>query len=151
VQLPDNQVESYFLSAFGRPDAASACECERNGDASLAQALHLFNSDELLEKISGRKVAPASATADPKGKKGPPQQPSGSSGPVGGRLKELLADKRSDAEKVRDLYLVALSREPMKEEAEVVLVHIKKKGDPQAAYEDVLWALINTKEFLFNH
>ena len=61
VQLPDNQFDSYFLSAFGRPDSASACECERNGDASLAQALHLFNSEELLEKISGRKI---SATAD---------------------------------------------------------------------------------------
>jgi hypothetical protein len=151
VQLPDNQVESYFLSAFGRPDAASACECERNGDASLAQALHLFNSEELLEKISGRKITPAlPPSADPKGKK-QPQQPAGSSGPVGGRLKEMLADKRPDAEKVRDLYRIALSREPTKDEAAVVLGHIKKKGDPQAAYEDVLWALINTKEFLFNH
>lgn len=55
MQLPGNQVESYFLSALGRPDSASACECERNSDASLAQALHLFNSEELLEKISGRK------------------------------------------------------------------------------------------------
>jgi hypothetical protein len=55
VQLPDNLFESYFLSVFGRPDAASACECERSGDASLAQALHMFNSQEILDKVSGGK------------------------------------------------------------------------------------------------
>jgi hypothetical protein len=150
VQLPDNQFESYFLSAFGRPDAASACECERNGDASLAQALHLFNSEELLEKISGRKAAlPPPETKDPKGKKGAPQP--AASGPVGGRMKELMADKRSDAEKISDLYLIALSRRPTAQETETLLAYIKKKGDAQAAYEDILWAILNTKEFLFNH
>ncbi len=152
VQLPDNQVGSYFLSVFGRPDAASACECERNGDASLAQALHLFNSGELLEKIGGRKPIPAAPEAkDPGGKKASPKPPPATSGPVGGRLKELLADKRPDREKVRDLYLVALAREPTREETEVLLAHLKKKSDPQAAYEDLLWAILNTKEFLFNH
>jgi hypothetical protein len=149
VQLPDNQFESYFLSAFGRPDSASACECERNGDASLAQALHLFNSEELLEKISGRKVAPDST--DPKGKKGQPKSPPANSGPVGGRIKELMADKRSDLEKINDLYLIALSRKPTRDEADALLAHIKKKGDAQAAYEDILWVIVNTKEFLFNH
>jgi hypothetical protein len=152
VQLPDNQFESYFLSAFGRPDSASACECERSGDASLAQALHLFNSEELLEKISGRRAAaPSTPGGDPKGKKQPPK-PAATSGPIGGRLKELLADKRPDAEKVRDLYLVALSREPTAEESAALLGHIaRKKDDVAGAYEDILWALVNTKEFLFNH
>jgi hypothetical protein len=144
VQLPDNQFESYFLSAFGRPDSASACECERSSDASLAQALHLFNSEELLEKISGRKVS----TSDPKGKKG---QSSTTSGTIGGRIKELMADKRTDVEKINDLYLIALSRKPTKDETATLLAHIKKKAEAQAAYEDILWALINTKEFLFNH
>ncbi len=152
VQLPDNQVESYFLSAFGRPDSASACECERNGDASLAQALHLFNSEELLEKISGRKVGSMSPEpTDPKGKKGQPKQSVGNRGPVGGRIKELMADKRPDLEKLNDLYLIALSRKPTKAEADTLLAHISKKGDAQAAYEDILWVLVNTKEFLFNH
>jgi hypothetical protein len=106
VQLPDNQFESYFLSAFGRPDAASACECERNGDASLAQALHLFNSEELLEKISGRKVgSPSPDAGDAKGKRGQAKPAGGTAGPTGGRIKELLADPRPDHEKVRDLYL----------------------------------------------
>ena len=56
VQLPDNQFASYFLSVFGRPDAASPCECERNGESNLAQSLYLFNSEELLEKIRGKKA-----------------------------------------------------------------------------------------------
>lgn len=152
VQLPDNQFESYFLSAFGRPDSASACECERNSDASLAQALHLFNSEELLEKISGRKVGPAKPEPAPqKGKKDAPKKAAVNTGVVGGRIRELMADSRPDTDKINDVYLLALSRKATAQEVETVLAHIKKKGDAQAAYEDILWALINTKEFLFNH
>ncbi len=120
VQLPDNLFDSYFLSVFGRPDAASACECERSGDSSLAQALHLINSAEIQAKVNGT------------------------------RSKDLAKDKRPHAERLRGLYLLALSREPEKEELEALAAHIKKKGD-QAGYEDIVWALINTKEFLFNH
>jgi len=122
VQLPDNLFDSYFLSVFGRPDSASACECERSSDASLAQCLHLFNSTELLTKVSGQ------------------------------RASQLSKDKRPHEERLRDLYLAALSREPTAKEIESLVAHIeKKKATPQAAYEDIIWALINTKEFLFNH
>ena len=55
------------------------------------------------------------------------------------------------AEKLRELYLVALAREPAKDELAVLLGHIEQKNDDRAAYADVLWALLNTKEFLFNH
>ncbi len=122
VQLPDNLVESYFLSVFGRPDSASACECERNSDASLAQALHMFNSQEMLNKVSGP------------------------------RASNLARDKRPHEERLRDLYLLALSREPSKEELTTLVNYIQKKDkNVQSAYEDILFALINTKEFLFNH
>jgi hypothetical protein len=122
VQLPDNLFDSYFLSVFGRPDAASACECERSSDASLAQCLHMLNSQEILGKAAGP------------------------------RARELARDKRPHAERLRDLYLTALSREPSKEETAALQAHIeKKKGNEQGAYEDILWVLINTKEFLFNH
>jgi hypothetical protein len=122
VQLPDNQSDSYFLSVFGRPDAASACECERSSDASLAQCLHMFNSVEIQAKVAGPRAA------------------------------QLAKDKRPHEERLRELYLVALSREPSKEEMEAIVAHVaKKKGNEQAAYEDILWALVNTKEFLFNH
>ncbi|MFM8273262.1 MAG: DUF1553 domain-containing protein, partial [Gemmata sp.] len=145
VQLPDNQSDSYFLSVFGRPDGASACECERGSDANLAQALLLMNSEELLAKIGTPVPEPK---RDPKAK---PPANAGSKATPGERLNKLVADKRPHAERLRDLYLVALSREPSAEEMTTLLGHIEKKGDDRAAYADILWALVNTKEFLFNH
>jgi len=121
VQLPDNLAESYFLSVFGKPDAASACECERSSGATLAQALHLFNSQELLAKVAGP------------------------------RAQALARDKRPHEERLTELYLLALSRPPSKDELDALVAHVTKKNGSQAAYEDVLWALVNTKEFLFNH
>jgi hypothetical protein len=126
VQLPDNQVESYFLSVFGRPDSASACECERSSDASLAQCLHMFNSTELIDKIGGKTNKQARAVA-------------------------LAADKRPAEQRLRELYIVALSREPNAEDLKTLTAYIEKKGHTQATYEDIVWAVLNTKEFLFNH
>ncbi len=151
VQLPDNQFQSYFLSIFGRPDSASPCECERGSDATLVQSLYLFNSDDLLGKIRGR-VTP-SKTLDPKAKN-PPKglDPNVITKSAGGRILQLASDKRPDSEKVRELYLIALSREPRAEELRTVLAYLDaRRDDLTAAYEDVLWAVINTKEFLFNH
>ncbi len=122
VQLPDNLFDSYFLSVFGRPDAASACECERNGDASLAQCLHMFNSAEILGKTAGK------------------------------RASDLAKDKRPHEERLRDLYLIAVSREPSKDEMTALTAYLdRKKSNVQQAYEDIIWALLNTKEFMFNH
>jgi hypothetical protein len=135
VQLPDNSfnASSYFLTVFGRPDMASACECERSQDASLAQSLHLLNAKDIQEKISRD----------------------------GGRAASLAEDStRSDEEKLRDLYLLTYSREPNAKEITTAQSHIAKKLTAQPdkeisakrqAYEDIVWALINTKEFLFNH
>ncbi len=125
VQIPDHGgVDSYFLTVFGRPAGASACECERSIDASLAQSLHLLNSQDIHGKMSA------------------------------GIAKELAADaKRSDEDRVRELYLRAFSRTPTEHELKVALAHVAKfdAKNRQAAYEDIVWALINTKEFLFNH
>ncbi|HZZ77258.1 MAG TPA: DUF1549 domain-containing protein [Gemmataceae bacterium] len=121
VQLPDNQFESYFLSVFGRPDFASACECERSSDTTLAQALHRFNSVELAKKIAGE------------------------------RLQQLVKDKRSPDDKLRDLYRVALSRPPSAEELTRMKAYLAARPNQATAYEDLLWALLNTKEFLYNH
>src|SRR5262245_28637632 len=72
VQLPDNAFDSYFLTVFGRPDASSACECERSSDVSLAQVLHLMNSLEILTKIGDTLVqSPPAGKPAPKGKPAP--------------------------------------------------------------------------------
>jgi hypothetical protein len=135
VQLPDNSFNaaSYFLTVFGRPDMASSCECERSQDASLAQSLHLLNAKDIQEKLSRD----------------------------GGRAAVLAEDStRSDDDKLRDLYRLAFSREPNATEISTGKSHIEKtvKVDgakeiaaKRQAYEDIVWALLNTKEFLFNH
>ena len=124
VQLPDNGFNSYFLTVFGRPESSSACECERSSEANLAQSLHLLNSSEVQGKLSAGD----------------------------GRAAQLAADKEASREqKVREIYLRVYSREPLPDESAVALEHLAKAKDEKLAYEDILWALVNTKEFLFNH
>ncbi len=128
IQLPDSGFDNYFLKVFGRPESASACECERSTDANLAQSLHLINSSDIHGKIS----------ADV------------------GRAAALASEKRDKAAKIRDLYLTALARDPTPEEAKSLMDYLEKKAAAgeeavRPAYEDIVWTLINTKEFLFNH
>lgn len=137
VQLPDNSFNatSYFLTVFGRPDATSSCECERSQDASLAQSLHLLNSKDIQAKLTSDK----------------------------GKAAELAKSSGvSDESKITDLYYTVFSRAPKGEEVQTALQHISKrlpagKEAPESiakrreAYEDILWALMSTKEFLFNH
>jgi hypothetical protein len=135
--LPDNSFNagSYFLTVFGRPESSSACECERTQEASLAQALHLLNAKDIQEKIASETGAAA----------------------------KLAADPRSDDEKLRELYLTAYARPPEAGELALAKAHLEKPrkdadGKPLDAvkakrqgYENILWAILNTKEFLFNH
>ena len=135
VALPDNSYNqtTYFLSVFGRPDSSSACECERTQEASLAQSLHLLNAAEIQTQLSRGN----------------------------GRADTLTKDTRPDDDKITDLYHIALSRDPNAAEVKFAHTHLDKKtagktGDEafkgkKEAYEDILWALLNTKEFLFNH
>jgi hypothetical protein len=121
--LPDESFQSYFLDVFGRPQRISACECERVSEANLAQALHLLNSDEVQNKLSR----------------------------AGGRADQLVQDKRPDTEKVTELFLWAFARQPTPQDMQVALGHIAKhEKNKKIAYENILWALINTKEFVFN-
>ncbi|HET6878785.1 MAG TPA: DUF1549 domain-containing protein [Pirellulales bacterium] len=124
VQLPDSGVNSYFLTVFGRPQATSPCECERSPEANLAQSLHLLNSNEVQGKLQAGD----------------------------GRAAKLARDKeRDDGDKVRELYAWAYARQPDAGELSLTLDYLGKHQNKQQAYEDILWALINTKEFLFNH
>ena len=124
VQLPYADYSSEFLTVFGRPKGDSACECERGSDANLSQGLHLVNSAEIMGKLSN-----------------------GS-----GRAATLAKDQvaKSDA-KLRELYLTAFGRPPTAEEQTFVLAYLEQKAYSQQAFEDVVWSLLNSKEFLFNH
>ena len=101
------------------------CECERAQSSSLAQSLHLMNAADVKEKLSAS----------------------------GGRAERLAADGKPVAGKIRELYLAAFAREPQSYElaaAEDYLAKHREDG-PRPVFEDLLWALLNTKEFRYNH
>jgi hypothetical protein len=136
IALPDDSYNKdvYFLSVFGRPSMESACECERTSDANLAQSLHLINSPALQDKLANNS----------------------------GRAARLAKAGITDSEKIDDLYITALSRPPIGQERQAALTHLARKRASaktpeervkadRIAIEDMLWALVNTKEFLFNH
>ncbi len=124
VALPDTGFASYFLDVFGQPNSATACECERSQDANLAQSLHLLNSEEMQKKLSADQ----------------------------GRAFRLASDDaRPDDVKVTELYQLTLSRSPTEAELKTLVKYLSDKEDRRKAFEDVVWSLINSKEFLFNH
>jgi hypothetical protein len=148
VELPDTSFDSYFLTVFGRPEATTACECERSIDSNLAQSLHLLNSKQMQTKIT---------------------DPAGTARQCSQQLTEQRAAAASDApsaepkpdpatavdalirSQISDFYLRALCRYPKPEELNQILNYIRSSDDPQIAYEDTFWAIVNSKEFLFNH
>src|SRR5262249_33689795 len=132
---------------------SSACECERSSDVSLSQLLHLMNSRELAVKVGGAAAAKEfdKAKPPPKGKAAPNAGNKLKITP-GERVAQLVADKRPHEEKIRELSLVAFSREPRPEELRLLLAHVERhRGNSRVAYEDIVWALVNSNEFMFNH
>ncbi len=137
IALPDNSYNkaSPFLKVFGRPESTSVCECERVQSASLAQSLHLMNASDIKSKLTAS----------------------------GGRGKQLAAAEGSHEDKIRELYLVAFSRSPTDAELKTAVDYVSQvpvddAGNPVPSagavaenYQDLLWAMINAKEFLFNH
>lgn len=123
IQLPDSGVKSYLLDVFGRPARQIACECERTSQPNIAQALHLLNGAALNKKI-----------ADPKG-----------------RIQQALTAKKDLSAIVEDLYLATVSRPPRAEESERARHWISQAATPQEGLQDLMWVLLNSREFLFNH
>ena len=123
VSLPDSSFRSYFLTVFGRPEATTACECERANDSTLAQSLHFANSKELIAKL-----------AESNG------------------LSTSLANRTSShQENLQELYLRAFSRRPSDSELKPAVAYLESKSNKLEAYQDLTWAILNCKEFLFNH
>jgi hypothetical protein len=123
IQLPDPAVKSFLLDVFGRPARQITCECERTSQPNIAQALHLLNGTFLNQKIN----APA------------------------GRLETLFKAKTPVPAVVEEVYLVTLSRLPTPAEAQKALSWVAAAPSPQEGVQDLLWTLLNSREFLFNH
>ena len=123
VDLPHEGFGSYFLDTFNRPKRVTGCECERSSGATLAQVLLLANSNDIENKIADGN----------------------------GRVARLIKEKQPTAELATELYLAALSRFPKKNELQTTVNYIEQQQDRQRAAEDILWTLINTREFMFNH
>lgn len=121
VQIADGRTSTYFLDTFGRAPRETVCDCEASTDPSLSQALHLLNGSSTNGKITQGKV-----------------------------VEELLKD--STVEKALDrLYVRCLSRYPTEAERAELLAAINASPSPKEGLEDVFWAILNSREFVFNH
>ncbi len=121
-QLPDPGLSSYFLSLFGRSERVTACACERNGEVTMPQLLHLQNGASVVQKIRSDK----------------------------GRLAQLLKSGKPQDEIIDELFLASLSRLPSDRERNAIRQALAD-GNKEEAFRDVFWALVNSKEFSFNH
>ena len=124
VQLWDSQAQHYFLKLFGRPARITPCECERASGASIGQALHLMNSPALQAKLSHE----------------------------AGTAARLAGSGIDDDRVVETLYLSTFSRFPTAEELSNSLQYLGTSTQPRRQrIEDLLWSLLNSQEFVFNH
>jgi hypothetical protein len=123
VDLPHEGFGSYFLDVFDRPPRSSPCECARSNGASLSAVLHLANSGEIEDKI---------ATEE-------------------GRIARLVKEKKTPEQAVEELYLAAFARLPRDQEKQQALAYLGRAPNPRRGLEDLLWAILNSREFMFNH
>jgi hypothetical protein len=122
VQVPDPGTASYFLRTFGRSERVTACACERTGDVSLPQVLHLIGGEVTTGKVSAG----------------------------GGWLAKALAAEKDDGKVLDGLFLRTLARLPSEEERAKVR-ELLKDAPRDELFRDLFWALVNSKDFLFNH
>jgi hypothetical protein len=124
VQTWTYKIDSHFMDAFGRPNSSSDCPCERDARTSVVQSLHMMNSRALQTKLTHGD----------------------------GRVKTLAESKMSPEEIVTELYLATFNRLPTPDElAKAVAAYDHDTATRRTATEDVLWALLNSPEFVFNH
>ncbi len=123
IDLPDDAVGSAFLDTFGKPKRDTSCECERVGDSSLGQSLMLLNSADVQAKLTAEN----------------------------GRAATYAKDTRPDADKLKELFWAAYAREPEADEIDTAVKFIASKPaeKKKEAWEDIIWAVVNAKEFQF--
>jgi len=123
IELPDPNFESYFLDTLGRPQRIVSCECERTAEPNLSQVLQLANGELVQRKLSDEQ----------------------------GRVTRLAEHTADDKDVFTELYLTALSRHPTEQELTHCKQILAEADSRRAGLEDIAWALINGREFLFNH
>ena len=122
VQIADGTTRNYFLTTFGRSTRETVCACEVQTDPTLSQALHMINGTAAHSKIA-----------------------------QGGVVKRLLDEGKTTEQVIDELYIRCLSREPTPEEKVELIKSVGTAEKPQAELEDIFWALLNSREFVFNH
>src|SRR5262249_25954280 len=125
VQIPDPSVKSYFLGIFGRSERITACACERNPEVTLPQLLHLLGGDTTGQRL---------AASD-------------------GRLATLLRSKMTDEQLLDEMYLLALGRRPRDAEKMKLRDYLSRRDSEsrEQAFQNIFWAVLNMREFAFNH
>jgi hypothetical protein len=121
VSRLQNGEAMYPLRIFGRPPRTAACDCERAMEPALPQKLYLMTDRAVTGKIQN------------------------------GRLQQLLASKKTDDQRLEELFLATLSRYPTEQDREHFAAYRQGRKDPRVAWGDCLWALVNTREFILNH
>jgi len=122
VQIADGNTSTFFLETFGRASRETVCSCEVTMEPNLSQALHLLNGDTVNRKIQQGKV-----------------------------VESMLKDNKDPAQAIEALYVRCFSRKPTADEMKRLTALLKDEKDKQQALIDVFWAMLNTKEFIFNH
>jgi len=123
VDLPHEGFGSYFMDTFDRPQRVTVCECERSPGATLAQVLLMGNSDDIENKLADGN----------------------------GRIALAFGAQTEENALVEDLYLAAFSRMPNETERTTCVGYLASAQDKRKAAEDLLWTLLNSREFAFNH
>ena len=122
VQIANGQTSTYFLTAFGRASRETVCSCEVIMEPNLSQALHLLNGETVHQKIQEGQVIPT-----------------------------LLQQGKTPDQVVEVLYIRTLTRRPTDKERQDIAAILAEQPDQTRALEDVFWALLNSREFIFNH
>jgi hypothetical protein len=122
VQIADGGVSTYFLTTFGRPTRETVCSCEVRLEPTLSQSLHLLNGSTVEPKVA-----------------------------QGNLVGKMLQEKKTPAQIVEHLYIRCLARAPKPDELKTLLAIVEKSPDKKQALEDVFWAIMNSREFMFNH
>ena len=121
--MADGKTSNYFLTTFGRATRETVCSCEVKMEPNLSQALHLLNGDTVQHKIAASPL-----------------------------IARLLEQKQTPQQILEELYLRSLSRKPTADEqARLGETLAQAAQAPREILEDVFWALLNSREFLFNH